>query len=1609
LPHPEIGTTDLIATVGTTFFFASLCFNFVILLGTIVREKELHLREAFEVAGMVRNAYWLAFAITGILQNLVSSLILIAAGAAFQFRFFLYNDFATYFLLFWLFSVSLVPLACFMSAFVKQSRTAASIGFALVLVGFIIQFVATALFVESTAQVYQVLLKLIPLSMFAQGLSLLSAASDSQLDDGLRFSQRGEGYFSLEMCYVWLLIDTAIYSVLAWYFDHVIYFGRRAWFFLLPSFWLNNRQAVRPPNPRPREHPYDGDVEAERRECKKLVEVGSFRGVAIGGVTKTFGSFTAVDDVHFSIAEGTITALLGHNGAGKCLARGTRVLTQRGEFVAVERVAVGDVLVGDDNRPRRVLSITTGREAMAVVKRDARALFRCNRSHVLTLSVGAKLAPSTGGGGAQWYERTTDELGVVTALRCCVAPTLRPSATTVRAGDVIDMSVATYLALPSAVAQQLRGVLSRGVDFMAVGNDASGANDSEALCATLFSARVVGLPRWLKYGSRAERHKFLSCLVAHVRRRGNAPLGSRQTADDIAFVARSCGLEFADAAGLRVGTSLVPTTTFAMQVEAESAEDDYFGFQVDGNGRFVVGDEFVVTHNSTLIRCLTGQWTPTSGDASVYGHSLTSEIGIVRRNLGLCPQHDILVDTLSPAQNIELFCAFKGMTRVHARAEAARLLKVVDLSHVSEKPSNQLSGGMQRRLSIAIALAGDPALVLFDEPTAPIDIVSRRAIWNAIDSLRDGRCILLCTHSMEEAETLSDRIAIMKAGAIAAYGSTLTLKRKYGDGVLVTLTLVDKSYDKQVQRHVERMLSGATLTRVADVVKVRVPNGNSSEQLADFFEVLERERDPLGVVDMSVALSSMEDVFVRIADEGHAEPQTKPPSRARVICMCVLPWFALVCCVLVLIIAIGAAVAPVQEVVDPSLLPTNISFWRDGIEPTRFDLNKLNATAFPWPTLVGDVNASSAFVSVRTTLDRVGLRVYRADGNAWTLLSDRSVADVATVAAPRDQAGLLAAPVPSGNATAQRATLAPGAAQLVLAPMRDVDANNVTAAGAPLSANATLAGATCYIFAPLTAASVLFANDSCVTAVPFAPRVRLLSALNATLAAQFDAVVFSAGNLTVPVPLPPPGVLTPYFDMAPGLVSFALRVAATNATTVRGAAPLIPQRPFTLVVREDTAVALFDFSGEAPVTGAQSRITVLDGTLVDATPRQLVRLGGPVSDRPVARTARIALSGLESNRAFRVFAHAVGNEQSTSTVAALRTANEQTMRARRSVFGATSAFGPLNQPFPTLTKAAAERLDFMVVAGDAVYTRGLRSNADVRGAWDTVLNMSGVVSLAQSTSVVALADDGELGAGALGVAAFRDTMPVSTERNATVAYRAVRFGPVHLILLDVRGERNATAKELISATQLTWAKQELLDSRAAFKLVVSGVPMSNIAALLPEGEANRWTGYPAQRNELLKHIRDNKIKGVVFVGADVGFAALYRLEQPPTNPSNATEEETIEAGDPESLLGSELFEVLVGPAGSSIAQEARFSFALAAPSKQLLYTSQTWTYTRFTALETAVSQLLTVDFVNDEGAFVFQRQLNLTEPATRVIGSGSRLTVAPPIIVMCAIMFFAFI
>ena len=178
-----------------------------------------------------------------------------------------------------------------------------------------------------------------------------------------------------------------------------------------------------------------------------------------------------------------------------------------------------------------------------------------------------------------------------------------------------------------------------------------------------------------------------------------------------------------------------------------------------------------------MISCLT---KPTDGDAVVGGYSITKEPEKVKRLIGVSPQETAVAPNLSVKENLELICGIHGFSKEKTKIKVQELSKQFALDDVLQRKAGKLSGGWQRRVSIAMALICQPQILFLDEPTLGLDVLARHDLWDAIRSLKGKITIILTTHYMEEAESLSDRIGIMKNGQLLAVGTVDELKEKTG-------------------------------------------------------------------------------------------------------------------------------------------------------------------------------------------------------------------------------------------------------------------------------------------------------------------------------------------------------------------------------------------------------------------------------------------------------------------------------------------------------------------------------------------------------------------------------------------------------------------------------------------------------------------------------------------------------------------------------------------------------------------------------------------------------------------------------------------------------------
>ena len=179
---------------------------------------------------------------------------------------------------------------------------------------------------------------------------------------------------------------------------------------------------------------------------------------------------------------------------------------------------------------------------------------------------------------------------------------------------------------------------------------------------------------------------------------------------------------------------------------------------------------------TTTIKMLTCLSQPTEGDALVGGHSITKEPDKVKGLIGVSPQETAVAPNLSVKENLELMCGIHGFSKEKTGAKIDELCAQFNLGEVMGRRAGKLSGGWQRRVSIAMALISEPEILFLDEPTLGLDVLARHDLWELIRALKSKITVILTTHYMEEAEALSDRIGIMKDGRLLAVGTANELK-----------------------------------------------------------------------------------------------------------------------------------------------------------------------------------------------------------------------------------------------------------------------------------------------------------------------------------------------------------------------------------------------------------------------------------------------------------------------------------------------------------------------------------------------------------------------------------------------------------------------------------------------------------------------------------------------------------------------------------------------------------------------------------------------------------------------------------------------------------------
>ncbi|GLD55049.1 retinal-specific ATP-binding cassette transporter-like protein [Lates japonicus] len=314
---------------------------------------------------------------------------------------------------------------------------------------------------------------------------------------------------------------------------------------------------------------------------------------------------------------------------------------------------------------------------------------------------------------------------------------------------------------------------------------------------------------------------------------------------------------------------------------------------------------------TTTMSILTGMFPPTSGTATIYGKDIRTDMDTIRLSLGMCPQHNILFQHMTVAEHILFYSLMKGRPIAEAEEEVENMLQDLGLPHKRDELTQNLSGGMQRKLSVALAFVDGAKVVILDEPTSGVDPYSRRSIWDLLLKYRAGRTVIMSTHHMDEADLLSDRVAIISQGRLYCCGSPIFLKNCFGAGFYLTLVrrmkqdtpkascdctedcscncskcskfkanveeiqAADRQMDGDMESITALVHHHVPQARLIEVIGQELtfllPNRNFQPRAyASLFRELEETLVDIGLSSFGVSDTSLEEIFLKVTADGNA-------------------------------------------------------------------------------------------------------------------------------------------------------------------------------------------------------------------------------------------------------------------------------------------------------------------------------------------------------------------------------------------------------------------------------------------------------------------------------------------------------------------------------------------------------------------------------------------------------------------------------------------------------------------------------------------------------------------------------------------------------------------
>lgn len=298
---------------------------------------------------------------------------------------------------------------------------------------------------------------------------------------------------------------------------------------------------------------------------------------------------------------------------------------------------------------------------------------------------------------------------------------------------------------------------------------------------------------------------------------------------------------------------------------------------------------------STTINVLTGIYAPTTGTAMIYDKDVKYEYDQIRKFVGICPQHDILFEYMTVKEHLVFYGKLKeNLNDKDLKKDIKDMMNKMGLNQYAHSNVSALSGGLRRRLEVAIAFVAASKTVILDEPTSGVDPFNRMKIWDMILEFRAGRTILLTTHYLEEADILSDRIAIIHQGKLQCCGSSLFLKNRFGSGYILTVdrrllspSNASLAYSKQliqesraknaeaVSNFISKRIEGVTLTRhINNTLTYTLPYSQKSH-FEEFFYELEKNKNSLEIASYGISDTTLEEIFLLLTTrDDHGELNT---------------------------------------------------------------------------------------------------------------------------------------------------------------------------------------------------------------------------------------------------------------------------------------------------------------------------------------------------------------------------------------------------------------------------------------------------------------------------------------------------------------------------------------------------------------------------------------------------------------------------------------------------------------------------------------------------------------------------------------------------------------